>query len=682
MRRGGFSLVEISIVLVVISVMISGVLPYITESQKTNAANDTAERLEAIELAMLTFRAANGFIPCPSNITAALNSGTFGTAVASGCATANFTDTNNSAGGVPTRDLGLSDEYAFDGWGRRMTYHVTRALTGAGYEAGTGAMTVNDATGAVRTTAAAYAVVSHGPNGHGAYTRAGTRFSFGTTNANEQENCECNATATATTYDSILVQSMAVPNSDPLAAFDDIVRYQLKPSLELLVGGGSSSSSCTGVAPSGWPDAIKCVNGTTTIPLIYNADTGGGTVIYRRDHPTTDIQLQFNQTTQAYQSNANLTGYDCISKSIPTLESEGKTFNFCGGSGGGGTCVFEGADNVHANWEGFPKAIQCGRSSNDGAGGSEDRFKIFVPIYTNDGGSSPIRYGAPADGSDNAARIHYNLDGSYAGFGGDNYTQGCQINIKTDTTPHIGFGCGGGGSGGGGGGGTGVGVFHANGGSTSASSASVITNLVQQYDPSNVWDEASAPDRFQPTVAGDYFFYASGKGNDCPANTGPAVYIYKNGVNIASLGSEGATPDPDVPVTVTVVTNMNGTTDYVDFRGNDGGCSAGVSTFHAGGFAIGGGGGGGGGSGDWGAYASRAFGTTYTAASAGMVVANGTDDTYCTITGFVNGSVVAQESLTVDAAGTSGSLSFPVPNGSTYRVVAPCGLSLFFVPLN
>ncbi|MBA4130696.1 MAG: hypothetical protein C0519_04650 [Hyphomicrobium sp.] len=340
MRRGGFSLVEISIVLVVVSVMISGVLPYITESQKTNAANDTAERLEAIELAMLTFRAANGFIPCPSDIDAALNGGTFGTAVASGCATANFTDANNAAGGVPTRDLGLSDEYAFDGWGRRMTYHVTRTLTGAGYGAGTGALTVNDASGAARTTAAAYAVVSHGPNGHGAYTRAGTRFSFGATDPREQENCECDASATATTYDSILVQSMAIPNSNPLAAFDDIVRYQLKPSLELLVGGGGGGGSCTGVAPSGWPDAIKCVNGTTTIPLIYNADTGGGTVIYRRDHPTTDIQLQFNQATQAYQSNANLTGYDCISKSIPTLETEGKTFSFCGGSGGGATKGF------------------------------------------------------------------------------------------------------------------------------------------------------------------------------------------------------------------------------------------------------------------------------------------------------------------------------------------------------
>lgn len=258
MRRGGFSLVEISIVLVVISVMISGVLPYITESQKTNAANDTAERLEAIELAMLTFRADKGFIPCPSDITAALNGSNFGAATTTadchdGTApdpnfgdTADFAGTGFTvAGGVPTRALGLSDEYGFDGWGRRLVYHVDTRLTVASTysSASGGSIRVNDATGTARTMDAAYAVVSHGPNGHGAYTRAGTRFSFGTTLPNEQENCDCNASAVATTYDTILVQSMAIPNTDPLAAFDDIVRYQIKPSLELLVGGGGGAAT-------------------------------------------------------------------------------------------------------------------------------------------------------------------------------------------------------------------------------------------------------------------------------------------------------------------------------------------------------------------------------------------------------------------------------------------------------
>lgn len=347
MRRVGFSLIEISVVLIVVSVMISGILPYISESQKTNAANDTMTRIEAIENAMLTYRAANDFIPCPSNIQATLNSAAFGTAdTTAACAAAtNFTDANTAAGGVPTKTLGLPDEYGFDGWGRRMVYHVAKALTVAGtYEAGAGSITVNDATGAARTTAAAYAIVSHGPNGHGAYTRAGgtARFNFGSTHAaGEQENCECNASATATAYDSILMQSMAIPNSNPLAAYDDIVRYTLKPNLELLVGGGGTTGSCTGLAPSGWPDAIRCTNAAGDIfPINYNGYSDAGDhYVYKFDNNSgTNAYNTYNPDKSYKGTGGGLAGFDCVTgtMSIAALEAAGKTFNFCGGSGGAG----------------------------------------------------------------------------------------------------------------------------------------------------------------------------------------------------------------------------------------------------------------------------------------------------------------------------------------------------------
>lgn len=353
MRREGFSLVEISIVLVVVGVMISGVLPYITESQKTNAANDTAARLEAIELAMLTFRAANGFIPCPSRINAPLNDANFGRAdTVTGCATiaggtVGWQASGVAAGGVPTKDLGLADEYGFDGWGRRMTYHVTIGLTGAGYEAGAGALIINDYNNNVatpRTDEAAYAVVSHGPNGHGAFTRAGARFSFGSTNDRERENCGCNTSGATTgtvpfAFDNVLVQSMAMPNTDPLAAFDDIVRYQLKPSLELLVGGGGGgSSSCTGIAPSGWPDAIVCAHASyPKTTLFFSAQASTGNVTYRHISTGGQYDITYN-SSKAYVGQNNLGTYDCVTgtMSIDALEAAGKTFTFCGGSGGAG----------------------------------------------------------------------------------------------------------------------------------------------------------------------------------------------------------------------------------------------------------------------------------------------------------------------------------------------------------
>lgn len=568
MRRGGFSLVEISIVLVVISVMISGVLPYITESQKTNAANDTASRLEAIELAMLTFRAANGFIPCPSNITAALNGGTFGAAVASGCATANFTDANNAAGGVPTRDLGLSDEYAFDGWGRRMTYHVTRTLTGAGYGAGTGALTVNDASGAARTTAAAYAVVSHGPNGHGAYLRAGTsRFSFGATDPREHENCECDASATATTYDSILVQSMAIPNSNPLAAFDDIVRYQLKPSLELLVGGGGGSTSCTGIAPSGWPDMIACSGSSGfRYSLIYDfTDEGNGRVYYRENTYGTE-QMVFNADGSHQSSGGNIaSSAACNGKSISTLESEGAAFNFCGGSGGAG-------------WEDVP----LGDTANyDTAcmyritqGGVVDYPEWMTATY--------IAWQGNNGTTGNYARIPSTEKGFYDMYNSSNALTSNNAGAVTKIEKN----CGGGGGSAGAAAGAGFAAYH-NATQARAHSTTVLFNT-EIFDDLNGYDPATAT--FTAPTPGTYHFSAHLR--TTPANTPMVVGIYASvGGEVCAQASATATTFARPSCSGTVKLGAGETVTVVAMHNNGGSSSVDVARFS--GHAVGGGGGGG-----------------------------------------------------------------------------------------
>lgn len=261
MRREGFSLVEISVVLVVVATMLAGVLPAITESQKSNAADETAERMEQVKQALLTYRAANSRVPCPSDISLGVNTANFGKEGATqgtctgGTPAANFSSGNVVGGGVPVKELGLPDEYAFDGWGRRMVYHVDKRLTLATTYSSTttGSITVKDgaSTPSDRTTTAAYALVSSGPNGHGAYTRAGTRFSFGTTNARELENCDCTSAGVAGAYNTTLHQYMATPNTNPQQSFDDIVIYGSRSSLDLLAGGGGGGSSFWADAGSG-----------------------------------------------------------------------------------------------------------------------------------------------------------------------------------------------------------------------------------------------------------------------------------------------------------------------------------------------------------------------------------------------------------------------------------------------
>jgi hypothetical protein len=125
----------------------------------------------------------------------------------------------------------------YDGWGRKFRYAVDPTATATSALPTTVAspcsngtptsITVNDASGAARTTAAVYALVSQGANGHGAYTSNGVTSSTGSVNANELVNCHCNSSGMATTYTPTYVEM--VPTLDPnnaLDNFDDIVTFK------------------------------------------------------------------------------------------------------------------------------------------------------------------------------------------------------------------------------------------------------------------------------------------------------------------------------------------------------------------------------------------------------------------------------------------------------------------------
>ena len=87
-------------------------------------------------------------------------------------------------GMVPTRTLKLPDDYAFDSWGRRIMYTVSKDMTQANAMNIFSAtdtmarMTIFNGTGSVgnwgtNTVNAAYVLLSFGPNGHGSYSRNG-----------------------------------------------------------------------------------------------------------------------------------------------------------------------------------------------------------------------------------------------------------------------------------------------------------------------------------------------------------------------------------------------------------------------------------------------------------------------------------------------------------------------------
>jgi len=157
--------------------MLVAVLP--SSQSNLSAGTATITRMNAILTALRGYEGATGILPCPADASVMTGAAAYGTAVSGSGATNNcnglttpaggFVDaTNNVAiGMVPFRTLGLSSAYAMDGWGRDIDYAVdTNATACWAASSLTGKISVYD-NGTYATTVAA--LISHGPDGHGAY---------------------------------------------------------------------------------------------------------------------------------------------------------------------------------------------------------------------------------------------------------------------------------------------------------------------------------------------------------------------------------------------------------------------------------------------------------------------------------------------------------------------------------
>jgi len=250
-KNAGFTLLELGLVLILLSLMTAGILAIATQNVRVAKRNELEAKLNAIEYAILSFRKANGYIPCPGNISLPDTDRNFGFNGINSVATSpTCTDGNDAVDGtpdiaatyvsgnaviglVPVRRLGLNDEYAYDPWGNRFYYAIDVRATSASTfspskltDTSFGSITVTDGTNTLTSTAL-LVILSMGPNGHGAVQRIGTqRKNVGSTDAAELINCDCTSTAAYVPgFNASFVTKPAT------ATFDDILRYYLRPQL-------------------------------------------------------------------------------------------------------------------------------------------------------------------------------------------------------------------------------------------------------------------------------------------------------------------------------------------------------------------------------------------------------------------------------------------------------------------
>lgn len=243
-NKRGFSLIELSIVIVIISILVAGALSVSVSGVTGAKVKVTRDRMNQLYQALGAYVVANSRLPCPASLISAKGAADYGVAGAAG--NCNLTGVYQQDplmmgalfyGMVPVNTLNLPADLAEDAFGNKIVYVVNRNYTSSETEGfptyGNDpnaqsvpalAITVNDAKSPTPNSNVILVLMSYGPNGNGAYgINSTTPLQLpGTGDTDELENYVSSA---LNENNSIFV---ATSNSD---VFDDIVLYKTKRQL-------------------------------------------------------------------------------------------------------------------------------------------------------------------------------------------------------------------------------------------------------------------------------------------------------------------------------------------------------------------------------------------------------------------------------------------------------------------
>lgn len=265
MKNAGFSLLELAIVTMIVGIMTVPLINLYKAGSSGTAIRQTEENLQLTSESLVEFAGNNERYPCPASLIIApgqLNYGMpdcrdgFGYSgytqptlpgdcfagicrvwgrdvdgdgardiVLVGAVPYNVMN-NGHAGNPPNLPISfknselLAEGRTYDGWGHRLTYAVTQALTDAAtYNPYSGGIAVEDENGLSLLELPGtvhFVLISHGQDGAGGYTRNGTLVKNCSILAKDSSNCE---------YDDATYISALRSMTDGPQYYDDMVRY-------------------------------------------------------------------------------------------------------------------------------------------------------------------------------------------------------------------------------------------------------------------------------------------------------------------------------------------------------------------------------------------------------------------------------------------------------------------------
>ena len=264
----GFSLIELSVVIIIMSITASLVLSLAITNSDNKKVQTTQATMAKIEKAIGAFLANNQRLPCPADGTQARNDSNFGfeqidtiSNTMNPC-TVNFISASGyiTSGVVPVRTLLLEDNDMYDGWGRAISYSVDGrfAMNATGdnvvnqpsfpvqiyaqniscAQAGPNSncfryLTQDNASIVTLTTSSntlnpinsnnVMVLISHGKKGLGAFPLGGgTQIAGNSLNIDSYQNID------QTGFNGIYVQKNPIYSTDVTVYFDDIVLSNTK----------------------------------------------------------------------------------------------------------------------------------------------------------------------------------------------------------------------------------------------------------------------------------------------------------------------------------------------------------------------------------------------------------------------------------------------------------------------
>lgn len=138
---GGFTLTELSIVLIIVALLVGGMFVSLSTSRDIASEKETQKQLASVNEALLGFSAGQGRLPCPATATSNGRESFCTNAAPAACGAELFVAQPHGRctaffnAFVPAATLGLSpmddQGFAIDAWGGRLRYAVSNNIAGA-----------------------------------------------------------------------------------------------------------------------------------------------------------------------------------------------------------------------------------------------------------------------------------------------------------------------------------------------------------------------------------------------------------------------------------------------------------------------------------------------------------------------------------------------------------------------